>query len=75
MKNARKFNHAKHSTLTEEEKHKLKTLINEICDAHTNDEWWKVDCAIKSTVNRYLLHREADEGLAELDEEDEEDEY
>lgn len=74
MKNAMKFNHAKYHTLTQDEWDELTKLVYKICDNHEDDKWWKVDNCIRTCVSHALLVREADEGLAELDEEDDEDE-
>lgn len=74
MKNARKFEKAKYHTLTEEEQKKIINLINEICDAHEEDKWWKVDLCIRAWVNSALIRRAADEEFIELEAEDESDE-
>lgn len=74
MKNARKFEKAKYYTLTEEEQKKIINFINEICDAHAEDKWWKVDLCIRTWVNYALMRRVDDEEYIELCEEDESDE-
>lgn len=74
MKNAIKFEKAKSETLTEKERKMIECLVNEICDAHENDKWWKVDLCIKSWVHHYLLSRAAHEEYAEFCEKDESDE-
>lgn len=74
MKNARKFEKAKYYTLTEEEQKKIINFINEICDAHAEDKWWKVDLCIRAWVNYALMRRVADEEYEELEAEDESDE-
>ena len=74
MKNARKFEKAKYYTITEEEQKKIINLINEICDAHEEDKWWKVDLCIRAWVNYALMRRVDDEEFEELKSEDESDE-
>lgn len=74
MKNAKKFNHAKYHTLTQDEWNELTKLVNKICDNHDNDKWWKVDNCIRACVNSALIRREADEEFVELCEEENEDE-
>lgn len=74
MKNARKFLKAKYHTLTEKEQKKIINLINEICDAHEEDKWWKVDLCIRALVNLALIRRATDEEFIELEAEDESNE-
>lgn len=70
MKNAKEFNDAKYSTLTQHEWDELERLVIKICDNHDNDEWWKVDNGIKTCVNSTLIRIEAEEEFEELKEMD-----
>lgn len=47
--------------LTEEEHDKLVALVTEICDNHSEDEWWKIAGSIQGTVNTTLIYREVEE--------------
>ena len=64
MKNVREFNGAKYNTLTKDEWSELIGLVNRICDAHEDEEWWKTDACIRTCVDSALLTREADENYS-----------
>lgn len=66
MKNVNEFMYAKFNTLTDTEWGELAKLVDKICDAHEDDEWWKVENCIKACVNIALSIKEDDDAFAEL---------
>ena len=54
MKNAEEFTNIKFHGLTKPEELVIKKIIDRILANHANDEWWKIETAIRSAVNRNL---------------------
>lgn len=54
MKNAEEFTNIKFHGLSKTEELVIKKIIDRILVNHANDEWWKIETAIKSSVNRNL---------------------
>lgn len=54
MKNAEEFTNIKFHGLSKTEELIIKKIIDRILANHANDEWWKIETAIKSSVNRNL---------------------
>ena len=65
MKNARKFQRAKESTLTEQEQNEIKKLIHKLAETHKNDKWWKFESSVRWWVDVALTFLFADEEFAE----------
>jgi hypothetical protein len=54
MKNAEEFTSIKFHGLTRTEDLVIQKIIDRILANHADDEWWKIELAIKSAVNRKL---------------------
>ena len=66
MKKARKYSATiGGGYLTTAEQEQLDKLINQICDNHSTDAWWKIDCSIKRRVEYILYCRLADDEFRE----------
>ena len=70
MKNANDFENSKYHTLTKLEQKLVEKVINIIIENHSDDEWWKIDTAIKSHVYYTLSLRLQDESFKEHFEEE-----
>lgn len=51
MKNAEEFSNIKYHGLTKTEDLVIQKTIDRILANHADDEWWKIETAIKSAVN------------------------
>ena len=66
MKNASKYSKTiGGGYLTTKEQELLDKVINQICDNHVADAWWKIECSIKRRVEYILCMRLADDSFRE----------
>lgn len=70
MKNANDFENSKYNSLTKGEAKLIEKVIDKIISNHENDEWWRIDTAIKSHVYYTLSLRLQDESFKEHFEEE-----
>lgn len=66
MKKAKKYSRTiGGGYLTASECEEIDTLIDAICNNHSDESWWKIECSIKRRVEYRLSCRLADDSFAE----------